>query len=352
MSTDWAHSLSDAFATPIGQQETRLADGLYGLEIDPVQESEAAWGSVQGYLQQLFTVGREVSIEAEELLVFPGLEELFALLRILDISESGRFDVLIVDCAPTGETLSLLKFPEMLGQFVRKMLPIKRKAVQVAGPAVSKLTHIPMPEESVFDEIERLTQRLEDLQAVMSDKSNVSLRIVTTTERIVIQEAKRNFTWLQLYDYNVDAVIVNRLYPDEALSGYFAHWADLQRRGLTELRESFADIPLFTMALKPRELKTLPELLLAAEELYGSCDPLPVLAQKTIFTVSRDGDDWLFAMALAFADKSRLELSQQGGELVIGVENTWRRILLPDKLQGLQVQSARLTDGVLKVRLH
>ena len=213
MSTDQAHSLSDAFAMPIGDQETRLAADLFGLEIDAVQESEAAWGQMQGYLQQILTVQSGESIEASELLVFPGLEELFALLRILDIQESGRYDVLIVDCAPTGETLSLLKFPEMFGQFVGKMLPIKRKAVKVAGTAVSKLTKIPMPKDSVFDELERLTQRLTALQAMMSDKEQVSLRLVTTCERIVIKEAKRNFTWLHLYDYNVDAVIVNRIYP-------------------------------------------------------------------------------------------------------------------------------------------
>lgn len=352
MSTDQAHSLSDVFEVTIGGQETLIAPALYGLEIDAVEESEAAWGKMQGYLQQLLTIKSGVTIEAEELLVFPGLEELFALLKILDIRDGGRYDVLIVDCAPTGETLSLLKFPEMFGQFVNRMLPIKRKAVKVAGPAVTKLTKIPMPEDSVFDELQYLTLRLEQLKAVMNDKEQVSIRIVTTAERIVIREAKRNFTWLHLYDYNVDAIVVNRLYPPLALDGYFNHWGNLQQEGLTEIRESFADIPIFTMTLQQQELKSVTQLQAAAREIFGDTDPLPVLTAERIFDITKDGEDYWLSIYLPFADKEDIDLSQKDGELIIGIENTWRRLLLPDILRGKAVERAHYADGVLRIAMR
>ncbi len=352
MSTDQAHSLSDGFEQTIGGTETRLAQGLYALEIDAVKEGEAAWGKVQKYMQKLLTVEGGVTVEAEELLIFPGLEELFALLKILEIRDSGRYDVLIVDCAPTGETLALLKFPEMFGQFVMNMLPIKRKMVKVAGPAVTKLTKIPMPEDTVFDELEKLTERLEALKALLSDAEQVSLRIVTTTERIVIRETKRNFTWLHLYGYNVDAIIVNRLYPESALRGYFSRWGQIQEQGLEEIGESFAHVPIFTLTLKESELKSPAKLLAAAQEIYGDVDPLPVLAVGKIFELTHQGTEDILTLYLPFADKADIELAQKDGELFISVQNARRRLLLPEALRGKEVQSARYESGRLSLTLR
>lgn len=352
MSTDQAHSLSDSFEQPIGCEETLLAPHLYGLEIDVVRENEAAWGKLQAYLQALLTVKSEQLLEAEELLVFPGLEELFALLKVLEIKESGRYDVLIVDCAPTGETLSLLRFPEMFGQLVEKVLPVKRKAAKIAGPAVSRLTQIPMPKDEVFDEIERLTKRLEQLKAFMSDSAQVTLRLVTTTERIVIRETKRSFTWLHLYGYPVDAVIVNRLYPPKALAGYFAAWQPLQEQGLRDIRESFSGRPIFTLELQAQELKGKAALLQAAEALYGEQDPLPVLASETIFTLKREAKGYRLTWSLPFADKADLDITQQGDELVVGVENGWRRLLLPEPVRGRTVVKAIFQEGLLTLWLE
>lgn len=352
MSTDQAHSLSDSFEQPIGSEETLLAPHLYGLEIDVVRENEAAWGKLKAYLQALLTVRSEQLLEAEELLVFPGLEELFALLKVLEIKESGRFDVLIVDCAPTGETLSLLRFPEMFGQLVEKVLPVKRKAAKIAGPAVSKLTQISMPQDEVFDEIERLTKRLEQLKALMSDASQVTLRLVTTAERIVIRETKRSFTWLHLYGYPVDAVIVNRLYPPEALAGYFAAWQPLQAQGLQDIRESFSGRPIFTLELQTEELKGKAALLQAAEKLYGEQDPLPVLAAETIFTLKREAEGYRLTWSLPFADKTDLDITQQADELVVGVENSWRRLLLPEPVRGRTVVKAIYQEGLLTLWLE
>ena len=232
------------------------------------------------------------------------------------------------------------------------MLPIKRKMVKVAGPAVTKLTKIPMPEDTVFDELEKLTERLEALKALLSDAEQVSLRIVTTTERIVIRETKRNFTWLHLYGYNVDAIIVNRLYPESALRGYFSRWGQIQEQGLEEIGESFAHVPIFTLTLKESELKSPAKLLAAAQEIYGDVDPLPVLAVGKIFELTHQGTEDILTLYLPFADKADIELAQKDGELFISVQNARRRLLLPEALRGKEVQSARYESGRLSLTLR
>ena len=341
MSTDQAHSLADSFEMPIGSEETQVALNLFAMEIDAVRESELAWGKMKSFFKDLLSARAENGLETEELLVFPGLEELFSLLKIVEINESGRYDVLIVDCAPTGETLSLLRFPEMFGNFIESVLPMKRKAVKVAGPTVTRLTKIPMPSDAMFDEITDLTHQLEKMQQVMSDKANVSLRIVTTPERIVIKESKRNFTWLHLYDYNVDAIIVNKVYPEEALEGYFSKWTQLQAEGIKEIRESFAPVPVFLLQLNKQELKTISLLSEAAEEIFGETDPAAVFFSGKIFELKEQADGYLFRIFLPFAEKQDMELTQFGGELILGIQNARRRITLPDIIRNKEVGRAK-----------
>ena len=349
MSTDQAHSLADSFEMEIGNEETEVAKNLFAMEIDAVRESEMAWGRMKSYFKDLLSSRAENGLETEELLVFPGLEELFSLLKIVEINESGRYDVLIVDCAPTGETLSLLRFPEMFGNFIESVLPMKRKAVKVAGPTVTRLTKIPMPSDAMFDEITDLTHQLEKMQQVMSDKANVSLRIVTTPERIVIKESKRNFTWLHLYDYNVDAIIVNKVYPEEALEGYFSKWTQLQAEGIKEIRESFAPVPVFLLQLNKQELKTISLLSEAAEEIFGETDPAAVFFSGKIFELKEQADGYHFRIFLPFAEKQDMELTQFGGELILGIQNARRRITLPDIIRNKEVGSAKFEKNALEI---
>ena len=349
ISTDQAHSLADSYEMPIGSEETQVALNLFAMEIDAVRESEVAWGKMKSFFKDLLSARAENGLETEELLVFPGLEELFSLLKIVEINESGRYDVLIVDCAPTGETLSLLRFPEMFGNFIESVLPMKRKAVKVAGPTVTRLTKIPMPSDAMFDEITDLTHQLEKMQQVMSDKANVSLRIVTTPERIVIKESKRNFTWLHLYDYNVDAIIVNKVYPEEALEGYFSKWTQLQAEGIKEIRESFAPVPVFLLQLNKQELKTISLLSEAAEEIFGETDPAAVFFSGKIFELKEQADGYLFRIFLPFAEKQDMELTQFGGELILGIQNARRRITLPDIIRNKEVGSAKFEKNALEI---
>lgn len=346
MSTDQAHSLGDSFGVLLNGIPQTVAPNLDALEIDVVDENEKAWGNFKGFFKELLTSRAEGGIEAEELLVFPGLEELFALFKILEIYENDQYDVLIVDCAPTGETLALLKFPELFGDVISKALPMKRKAAKIARPIVKTLTKLPMPKDEVFDDFERLMDKLERLQALMLNKDIVSLRIVTTPEKIVISETKRNFTCLHLYNYNVDAIIVNKVYPEEALEGYFNKWVKLQKDGLNEIRESFREIPVFELQLHKQELKTIP-ILKTVGSLYGAYNPIDVFAKQEIYTINKEGNVYTLVISLPFADKTEMDLVQQNGEIQISFKNEKRCLTPPDYLKDKEISSAKMEQGKL-----
>lgn len=282
MSTDQAHSLSDTFEQPLCNDPMEIIPNLSAIEIDAIIEGEKAWGNLKEYLRIFLTSKVEEGIETEELLVFPGLEELFSLFKVTEFYDTNQYDVLILDCAPTGETLSLLKFPELFGNFIRNVLPIKKKATKVVGPMVEKITKIPMPKDNVFDDIELLDMKLEKLEEIMKNKETTSIRIVTTPERIVIKEAKRNYRYLHLYNYNVDAIIVNKVYPQTALDGYFSKWITLQEEGVQTIQESFLDVPIFTMFILNQELKSIDLLYEVGQQLFGKVNPMEVLYQDQV----------------------------------------------------------------------
>lgn len=350
MSTDQAHSLGDSFQIKLSSTPTRVDDNLDALEIDAIRESENAWGTIRKYLEKLMSKTGGETIETEELMVFPGFEELVSLFKIKEIYKENKYDVLLVDCAPTGETLSLLKYPEMFGEMMNKIIPMKRKALKIAGPTVEKVMKIPMPEDQIFDEIEMLCQELEELKAIMDNKEVVSVRIVTTPEKIVIREAKRNFSFLHLYHYNVDAIIVNRIYPNEALEGYFSRWIELQELALQDIRESFYGLEIFTLPLQKKEIIGKESLLEAAELLYYQKDPLDLFFQDKIFELSKeDGVDYL-EIYIPFFDKSDFDIQQKGEEVQIVIQNERRKIFLPSQLKGQEIEKANYENGKLKLR--
>ena len=351
MSTDQAHSLGDSFDCKIGKELTQIEDNLYAMEIDSVYESEKSWGNIRGYFKELLTAkGGGNGIEVEELLVFPGLEELFSMFKILDEYESGKFDTIIVDCAPTGETLSLLKYPERLSGLIEKVLPFKRNGIKKFGPMVEKLAKIPMPEDNVFDDIEYLMDKMQRLQKLLLNRDIVSLRVVTTPEKIVISEAKRNFTCLYLYHYNVDAVIVNHIYPDKAMEGYFSKWIQLQEEGLNDIKESFSEVPKFYVELQKKELRTLETLTEIGREIYGDVDPDDVLFKKDIYILDKKNS--CLRIYLPFAEKDEMNLEQSGRELIVGVRNENRKFPVPEEFSEKEIEGAKFEDGYLIIRFN
>ncbi len=347
MSTDQAHSLGDSYDMKLGKEPTRIMDNLDAMEIDTVYESEKSWGNLKNYFKEFLTLKGGSGIEVEELLVFPGLEELFSMFKILEVYESGNYDTIIVDCAPTGETLSLLKYPERLSGLIEKVLPVKRKGIKKFGPIVEKLSKIPMPEDNVFDDFEYLMDKMQRLHELMLNKDIVSLRVVTTPEKIVISEAKRNFTCLYLYHYNVDAVIVNHIYPEQAMEGYFSKWIRLQEEGLKEIEENFSEVPRFYVELQNSEIRTLDVLRDMGSKIYGDTDPDEVLFKKEIYILDKDNSS--LKIYLPFAEKDEMNLEQAGGELVVGIRNESRRFPVPTDFTEKEITGAKFEEGYLNI---
>lgn len=347
MSTDPAHSLGDSFDREIGREQIKIKENLYAMEIDTIYESEKSWGNLKDYIKRLLTAKGGDGIEAEELLVFPGLEELFSMFRILDVYESGKYDTILVDCAPTGETLALLKYPEGLSRLIEKLLPIERLGVKTVGVLVEKAAKIPMPGDEVFEDVEYLMDKMKRLQRLLLDKKVVSLRVVTTPEKIVLSEAKRNFTCLYLYHYNVDAVIINHVYPQEAMEGYFCKWAKLQQEAMQEIEESFSEVPRFYVQLQKRELRTLEVLEEIGEQIFGEYNPDKVLFQKEIYKVNTEEKS--LTIYLPFAEKEELRLEQNWGEILVGVKNENRRFPEPPEFSGQEISGAKYEKGYLRI---
>lgn len=348
MSTDQAHSLGDSFDIKIDKEPTMLTENLYAMEIDTVYESEKSWGNLKEYFKRLITLKGGSGIEVEELLVFPGLEELFSMFKILEVYESGEYDTIVVDCAPTGETLALLKYPERLSGMINKVLPVKRAGVKSIGPIVEKVMKVPMPKDNVFDDIEYLMDKMQCLQELLLNKDVVSLRVVTTPEKIVINEAKRNFTCLYLYHYNVDAIMINHIYPAKAMEGYFNKWIKLQEEGLQEIKESFSEVPRFYVELQQQELRTLDILEKVGDAIFAEIDPDEVLFKKEIYSINNE-ERWL-KIYLPFAEKEELRLEQDKNELVVGVRNESRKFPIPIEFAEKEIVGARFEDGYLYIQ--
>jgi arsenite-transporting ATPase len=349
ISTDQAHSLGDSFDRKLSHSPVEISKNLYAMEIDTLLENEKAWGKIRGYIKELMTIKSQKSIEVEELLVFPGFEELLSLIRIKELAEEGIYDVIVVDCAPTGETMSLLKFPELFKWWMEKIFPMKRKGAKLAKPIVESTIKIPMPSDDTFDEIEQLYKKLEELKCLMSNKDIVSIRIVTTPEKVVIKETKRSFSYLHLFDYNVDAIIINKVFPKKSLEGYFNEWIQLQEESIKDIKESFKGLPIFELELIDHELRKYKELIKAAEKLYKDVMPEEVLFKDKIFTVNKDDEGYYLNIHIPFATKEELGLTQKGDEITLTVKNEKRSFILPGRLKSKEIAKAKYQDDRLRI---
>jgi len=352
MSTDQAHSLSDAFGVKLSNAPTKISDNLQAIEIDALIENGAIWGNIKGYIEKLMLSKTVKSIEVEELLVFPGFEDLISLLKIKQISDENNYEVLIVDCAPTGETMSLLKFPELFKWWMEKIFPMKRKAAKIVKLLIEHTIKIPVPDDKTFDEIETLYNKIDELHELMLEKDTVSLRIVTTPEKIVIKEAKRNFSYLHLYDFNVDAIIVNKIISQQGGKGYFENWMVLQSENLKDISESFSPVPIFTTELMHSEVRDYDTLLNMGESIFKEVSAEKVLFKDKIFEVKKSSVDesYYLNINMPFVDKSELNLLQNGDEISISIKNEKRNFMLPQKLHSKKIIKANYEEGKLRIQ--
>src|SRR5262245_38038285 len=244
LSTDPAHSLSDSLEAPLGPCPTPVADNLWAQEVQAEAELESHWNAVQRWLAGVLSDRGVDRILAEELTVPPGMDEIFALLQLKHHHESGEFDVIVVDCAPTGETLRLLSFPEVARWWLEKVFPWEKRILSAARPFARTVLDLPLPGNDVLSEVQRLVRNLIEMSEILRDRQHASIRLVMNPERMVIKEAQRTFTYLNLYGYLTDAVVVNRVFPDELEDGYFAAWREVQREHVALVEDAFAPVPV------------------------------------------------------------------------------------------------------------
>lgn len=349
LSTDPAHSLSDALDAELGGEPTQVADRLHGQEVQAQEEMERHWEAVSDWLGELLAERGVDRISAEELTVPPGMDELFSLLQVKRHHGSGDFDVVIVDCAPTGETLRLLSFPDVCTWWLEKVFPFRGRLVAAARPLARTVLDVQLPGEAVFADVERLATNLVDMNAILRDHARTSVRLVMNPDRMVVREAMRTFTYLNLYGYLTDAVVVNRVLPEAAASGYFAEWHRVQGEQLELVRSGFAPVPILTAPHLPSEPIGADALDALAGELFDGHAAEGILHEHLTRELSSDGDRATLRLALPFAERGDVELKKVGLEVIVRVGGQKRTIMLPPALAGYGTVGARLHDGALEV---
>jgi arsenite-transporting ATPase len=351
LSTDPAHSLADAFGAEVGPEPTQVAERLFVQQVDAQLRFEQSWSEIQRYLLSVLDVAGVDPLAAEELTVIPGAEEVLALLELRLHALSGEWDVIVVDCAPTAETLRLLALPEALGWYMNRVLPVQRRVVRALKPVLTRAAGVPMPGDSIFDAVERLHAELDEVRALLSG-DHASVRLVLTPETVVLAEARRSYTTLSLYGYRVDGVVANRVFPDQDGDEWRAGWVAAQERVLTEAAQSFAGLPIWRSVYRTGEPVGVETLAALAREVYDGDDPLRPPVGGGPFRVSRGGRGAVLRLALPGVTRAEIDLARHGDDLVVTVGSYRRLLTLPAGLSRHRVAGARVDAGELQVRFE
>lgn len=394
MSTDMAHNLGDIFERKLGREPENVLPDLDAYEIDPEYVMSHDFAFIMEYLGRLLSEVGEGSVMAAakcrsgqfkeekaelrwkqgeterennrrrrhtdkagndgsalwDLGMMPGMEELFSLLKIADIYRGGKYDRLIVDCAPTGETLSLLKFPELLSWYMEKLFPIGKVGAKVLAPVSKAVFKMEMPNKHAMNDIERMYLKLAELQELLKDRDTTSVRIVTTPEKMVVEETKRNYMYLNLYDFNVDGIYINRILPREIGNGFFRQWLELQREYIGQIKECFADIPVYEIPWYDEELKGERAIRRIVDDVLVHRDVFEgrISSEREKFTETENGYE--LAVFLPCANKEDIDLYQSATDLIIKTGNFKRNVPLPNVLRNYAVSGAKFDNGKLVVQ--
>jgi arsenite-transporting ATPase len=348
-STDPAHSLADAFDVALGDRPTPIAHRLFGQQLNARVRFEEAWDDVRAYLVDVLDWAGAGAVEAEELAVIPGLDEVFALADIKEFATGGDYDLVVVDCAPTAETIRLLSLPDVLGWYMDRMFDTQRRLTRLARPILQRVSGVPIAADGVFDAVRRFYDRLDGVRELLTDGDITSARLVVNPERLVVAEARRTFTYLSLFGYHVDAVIANRLLPAELDHPWLTQWRATQSAHLDVISAAFAPLPLLAAELANEEIVGMPALSIFAKNLYGDADVAARLSRTEPFQVDASGDALLLSVQLPFTERDDVRLGRTGDELVLTVGPHRRALVLPDSLVRREVAGASFVDDRLVV---
>lgn len=351
-STDPAHSLGDAFDQPLGDRPTTVVDGVDAQQLDAQQRLERHWVEIRDYVVELLSWGGIGEVQAQELALVPGLDELFALIDLADHVDSGRYDVIVVDCAPTAETLRLLSLPDALRWYVERIVQPGRKVARAVRPLTTRVGSVPVPDDEVFGAVEHLHQKLLRVHRLLQDTDRASVRLVVNPERMVIAEGLRTATSLALFGYGVDAVVVNRVLPDEVRDPWLQKWKERHAEHLATIRDEFGTTPVLTAPLFDDELVGVDGLRRLGAALWADHDVTAVLHRGALLEVAPRADGYVLRMSLPFVAKDDLDLHRRGTDLHVRAGGQKRTVPLPAALRDMTVAGARLHDGTLEVRFR
>jgi len=355
ISTDTAHSLADSLEAEIGPEPVEIHPNLWAQEVDARYSMDKYWGKVQKYMIALFSKQGVEDVVAEEVTILPGLEEGAHLLWINQYFKEDEFDVLVVDAAPTAETLRLLSLPDVTRWWFNRLMTITRGAARILRPIGKMMGRGEnIPDGDAWDQVNQLFETLDNVRDLLADPEVASMRLVVNPEHMVIKETQRTYTYLNLYGYATDAIICNRIIPDEVTDPYFAMWKSKQKENIDFIGEAFGNLPLMKVPLFGGEVSGLDKLRKLAEMLYGEQNPAERMFHGTTHTIESidDTGEYMLKVPLGFADKDDLDLYRKRDEITLRVGPYRRNIVLPYALWDLEIANAKFEDNALNIRFY
>ena len=352
ISTDAAHSLSDSFDISVaaGSVPVEIAPKLWLQETELSSTVNQQWTTIRQWLSSLLAWRGLKDIVADEIAFLPGMEELANLLYIVNYAANGDYDAIVVDSAPSGETLRLLSFPEVLSWWMKRLFPVQRQVAKALRPVVRPLMNIPVPDDDVMDSIQSLFPQIKQMQTMLTDPEVTSMRLVMNPEKMVIKQTQRTFTYLNLYGYSTDLVVCNRLIPDSVTDRYFSYWKTNQGQYFREIEERFAPLPVLSLPLLEKEVVGREMLRETARALYGDRDPAGHFYRGKAHEIEKADGHYVLSFDFPYNRKEDISLLRNSDELVVQVGRFRRNIILPRTIVDLPVEGAKMEDGKLVVR--
>jgi arsenite-transporting ATPase len=317
--------------------------------VDIQEELDRHWGEVSQYLAALLGSSGITEVMAAELAIIPGMEDVVSLLYINQYFREKTYDVIVIDCAPTGESLRFVGMPTTLEWYMKKVFKLERNLMKVARPIAKRLTDVPLPEDSYFSALQDLFFRLDGVDQVLLDRQITSIRLVTNAERMVVRETQRAFMYFCLYGLVVDAVVVNRLFPESLQDAYFSDWLTTQQKSLEQIATIFNPIPTYRVHMRKDEVVGLQSLSDMGKAIYGEIDPSQVLHEEKLYEIEQNNGDLVLKIKLPFVTKDYVDLFKEHGDLVVRIGSFKRHVFLPRMLAHRQPERASLENNVLRI---
>ena len=354
LSTDPAHSLADSFDMELGHDARLVKPNLWGAELDALRELEGNWGAVKRYITQVLKAQGLDGVQAEELAILPGMDEIFGLVRMKRHYDEGIYDILIIDSAPTGTALRLLSLPEVGGWYMRKFYkPLQGISVALrplVEPFFRPIAGFSLPDKEVMDAPYEFYEQIEALEKILTDNTVTSVRLVTNPEKMVIKESLRAHAYLSLYNVATDLIVANRIIPEEVTDPFFKRWKESQQQYKQEIHDNFRPLPVKEVPLYSEEMCGLPALERLKETLYKDEDPSKVYYTENTIRIVQDNNQYVLELYLPGIAKDQIQLSKTGDELNVRIGNHRRNMVLPQALAALQPSGAKMEDDYLKIK--